>query len=119
MTASHGIEACHACIAESNSHNSGASVIINSRCTDLLRSTGIEAFATRDRVILEADDGTEAVVLQFENVVGMVERLSNLAEPHWAKPGPARHVQELYRACTFLVLTPPGEARRFPEIIPA
>ena len=39
MTASHGIEACHGCVAESNSYISGASAVINSRCTDLSRST--------------------------------------------------------------------------------
>ena len=39
MTGSHGMEACHGCVAESNSHISGASAVMNFRCTDLLRST--------------------------------------------------------------------------------
>ena len=38
MTASHGIEACHAGVAESNSHILGTSAVMNSRCTDLLRA---------------------------------------------------------------------------------
>jgi hypothetical protein len=39
MTGSHGIEACHGCVAESNPHISATSAVRISRCTDLLRST--------------------------------------------------------------------------------
>src|SRR5215471_4815194 len=49
-TGSHGIEACHGCVAESNSHISGASAVMNSRCTDLLRSTAFPARANAQRV---------------------------------------------------------------------
>ena len=42
ITGSHGTEACHGRVAERNSHTSGVSAVMNSRCTDLLRSTGEE-----------------------------------------------------------------------------